>query len=127
VEGFIAAYTARDGITDRPDTVVRVLRQRMVLHQHPDAVADALKAVPRSEPFAALTDLQAIHVPTVVVADHDGVDPGHPLAVGEAWAEALPDAELVVEEPGQSPIAWQGGAVSRIIAEVGQRAREDHR
>jgi hypothetical protein len=53
-----------------------------------------------------------------VVADRDDADPGHPLAVGEAYAAAIPGARLVVEAPGESPIAWQGGRVSAIIAEV---------
>jgi hypothetical protein len=38
--------------------------------------------------------------------------------VGEAYAAAIPGARLVVEAPGESPIAWQGGRVSAIIAEV---------
>ena len=57
-------------------------------------------------------------VPTVVVADRDEADPGHPLAVGEAYAEAIPGARLVVEEEGKSPIAWQGGQLSKVIAEL---------
>jgi hypothetical protein len=60
-------------------------------------------------------------VPTVVVASRDEADPGHPLAVGERYAEAIPGARLVVEEPGppaRSPIAWQGGQLSRVIAEL---------
>ena len=45
-------------------------------------------------------------------------DPGHPLAVGEAWARAIPGADVVTEEPGSSPIAWQGGQLSRVIAQA---------
>ena len=29
----------------------------------------------------------------------------------------LPRAELVVEEPGKSPLAWQGGQLSNAIAD----------
>jgi pimeloyl-ACP methyl ester carboxylesterase len=54
----------------------------------------------------------------VVVADRDEADPGHPLSVGEEYARAIPGARLVVEEEGKSPIAWQGGQLSRVIAEA---------
>ena len=50
----------------------------------------------------------------------DEADPGHPLAVGERYARAIPGAELVVEPlqvPARSPIAWQGGQLSRVLAE----------
>jgi hypothetical protein len=105
------------------ETVVKVLRQRMSAHEHPDAVADALRAVPRSRPFGTLHDLEAIEAPTVIVADRDEADPEHPLSVGEDYARVIPDAELVVEEPGRSPIAWQGGQLSKVIAQVAARAR----
>jgi hypothetical protein len=78
--------------------------------------------VPRSRPFEALGDLGAIAVPTVVVADRDEVDPGHPLAVGEAYARTIPGARLVVEEEGKSPIAWQGSQLSEVIADVSDEA-----
>jgi hypothetical protein len=41
--------------------------------------------------------------------------------VAQAYAEAIARARLVVENEG-SPIAWQGGAVSRLIAELGARS-----
>ena len=59
------------------ETVVKVLRQRLSAHEHPEAVADALNAVPRSRPFGTLHDLAAID-PAVIVADRDEADPGHP-------------------------------------------------
>jgi pimeloyl-ACP methyl ester carboxylesterase len=121
VEGFVAAY----GVDDVPEawreTVLTVLRQRLSRHEHPEAVADALEQVPRSAPFGGVEDLRAITVPTVVVASRDEADPGHPLHVGEAYAAAIPGARLVVEEPGRSPIAWQGGQLSRVIAELADR------
>ena len=61
-------------------------------------------------------------MPTVVVADRDEADPGHPLAVGEAYAATIPGARLVVEEPGESPIAWSGGKLSQVIADVAEQA-----
>jgi pimeloyl-ACP methyl ester carboxylesterase len=74
--------------------------------------------VPRSRPFESLDELGRITAPVVIVASRDEADPGHPLAVGEAWARAIPGADLVTEEPGSSPIAWQGGQLSRVIAQA---------
>jgi pimeloyl-ACP methyl ester carboxylesterase len=121
VDGFVEAY----GLEDVPEayraTIERVLRQRLAHHEHPAAVADALEQVPRSEPFE-LEGLGRLACPTVVVADRDEADPGHPLWVGEEYAERIPGATLVVEEEGKSPLAWQGGQLSRVIAELADRA-----
>ncbi|HEY2398076.1 MAG TPA: alpha/beta hydrolase [Solirubrobacteraceae bacterium] len=126
VEGFVRAY-GLDAVPERwRDTVGKVLRQRLALHEHPDALADALRAVPRSRPFETLDELEAIAVPTLVVASRDEADPGHPLAVGELYARTIPGARLAVEEDGQparSPIAWQGGAVSKLLAELAEQMR----
>jgi pimeloyl-ACP methyl ester carboxylesterase len=118
VEGFLAAYDT-DEIPGRwHDTLVTVMRQRLSQHRHPEALADALEVVPRSAPFARVADLEAIGAPTVVVASRDEADPGHPCEVGEAYAAAIPGARLLTEEPGQSPLAWQGGRLSKVIAEA---------
>lgn len=121
VDGFIEAY-GDPGVPEAwRDTIITVLRQRMARHEHPHAVADALEQVPRSNPFDAEEELASISAPAIVVADRDEVDPGHPLRVGERWAQLL-DAELLVEGPGQSPLAWQGGQLSRVIAGLADRA-----
>ena len=122
VEGFVAAYDTSTVPDAWRDTITTVLRQRLGAHEHPRAVADAIRGVPRSQPFDTLHDLARVEAPTVVVADRDDADPGHPLSVGEAYAELIPGAELVVEEPGRSPIAWQGGQLSKVIAGVAARA-----
>jgi pimeloyl-ACP methyl ester carboxylesterase len=122
VDGFVEAYGEPDVPEGWRQTLVTVLRQRLSAHDHPDAVADALRAVPRSRPFGTLHDLAALEVPTVVVADRDEADPGHPLSVGEDYARTIPGARLVVEEPGRSPIAWQGGQLSKVIAELAAEA-----
>jgi pimeloyl-ACP methyl ester carboxylesterase len=118
VDGFVEAYGEPAVPEPWKETVLRVIRQRLAQHAHPGAVADALSAVPRSRPFADLQALAAIEAPAVVVADRDEADPGHPLSVGEEYARAIPGARLVVEEEGKSPIAWQGGQLSRVIAEA---------
>jgi len=118
VEGFLAAYGRPDVPEAWQETVVKVIRQRLSLHEHPGAVADALRAVPRSRPFGGLEELGAITGPVAVVASGDEADPGHPQALAEAYAEAIPAARLITDEPGKSPIAWQGSQLSRVIAEV---------
>jgi pimeloyl-ACP methyl ester carboxylesterase len=125
VEGFVDAYDFSELPTEWRDTVERVVRQRLAAHEHPEAVADALEVVPRSRPFEELDELGAIEAPTVVVASRDAADPGHPLAVGERYARAIPGARLIVEDPGppiRSPIAWQGGQLSRVLAELAAAA-----
>jgi pimeloyl-ACP methyl ester carboxylesterase len=126
VEGFVAAYPLDQLAADLRPTIETVLRQRLGAHEHPLAVADALEAVPRSRPFESADELAALVMPTVVVASRDEADPSHPLAVGEAWADWIPGGRLVVEEeasPPRSPIAWQGGQLSRVIAEVAADVR----
>jgi pimeloyl-ACP methyl ester carboxylesterase len=122
VEGFVAAYGEPEVPERWRETVLKVIRQRLALHEHPEALADALHVVPRSHPFGDLTDLRSIAVPTVVVASDDEADPGHPRAVGEAYSEAIPGARLVTDEPGRSPVAWQGNQLSKLIAHVADQA-----
>jgi pimeloyl-ACP methyl ester carboxylesterase len=122
VDGFVEAYGDPDVPEQWRDTVIKVIRQRLAVHEHPGAVADALEQVPRSAPFGAIADLEALEIPAVVVASGDEADPGHPFAVGEAYAEALPQGRLVTEDEGKSPLAWQGSQVSRVIAEAAEAA-----
>ena len=122
VDGFVEAYGDPQVPEQWKETIDKVLRQRLGAHEHPDAVADALHAVPRSRPFESWDELAEIAVPTVVVASRDDADPGHPYAIGERYAEAIPEAELRSEEPGSSPLAWQGGQLSKVISELAERA-----
>ena len=118
VEGFVRAY-GDGGVAARwREATLTALRQRMALHEHPRAVADALRAVPRSRPFGTLGELRALSMPVTVIASGDDADPGHPEALAEAYAAAIPDATLVRDEPGSSPLAWQGSRVSAVIADV---------
>jgi pimeloyl-ACP methyl ester carboxylesterase len=120
VDGFVEAYD--HGLdSEWRDTLLRITRDRLSRHRHPEAVADALRQVPRSSPFADVSELELLDVPALVVASHDEADPGHPYAVAEEWAARLPRATLISEEPGQSPLAWQGGKLSREIAGFAER------
>jgi len=115
VEGFVAAYDLASVPPAWRETVERVLRQRLTAHRHPEAVADALVSVPRSRPFEDWSELARIRAPTLVVGSRDEADPSHPLATARRYARALPGARLHVEEEGRSPLAWQGGQLSRLL------------
>ena len=121
VEGFVEAYGTPKSPERWHETIYKVLRQRLGTHEHPEAVADALRAVPRSRPFESWDELAELALPCIVVASRDEADPEHPLAVGERYAEAIPGAELRTEDEGSSPMAWQGSQLSAVIAELGAR------
>jgi len=118
IEGFAEAFGLQRIPAGWRETVGRALRQRMAVHEHLDAVADALRAVPRSAPFADLHALEQIECPVLVIGSRDDADPAHPLQIAQRYAELLPRGRLAVEEEGRSPLAWQGGRVSKLIAEV---------
>jgi pimeloyl-ACP methyl ester carboxylesterase len=116
VDGFMEAFDRGLDPAWR-ERVLAFTRRRMLEHEHPEAVARALREVPQSAPFESLAELEFLDVPTLVVGSNDVADPGHPHAVAVAYADAIPDAILISEEEGASPLAWQGGRLSREIAE----------
>jgi pimeloyl-ACP methyl ester carboxylesterase len=117
VDGFVD-YIDRNQETDPAwrESVLGFTRARMLLNRHPEAVVEALRETPRSRPFDSIDELRTLEVPALVVASHDEADPGHPYEAAVAYAEALPRARLVSEGEGESPLAWQGGRLSRAIA-----------
>jgi pimeloyl-ACP methyl ester carboxylesterase len=118
VDGFLDAYERDLAVaSDWRETALRITRERLERHRHTEAVAVALRQVPRSIAFDGLDELRRLDVPALVVASHDEADPGHPYSIAEAWADALPRARLISEERGKSPLAWQGGRLSRAIAD----------
>jgi pimeloyl-ACP methyl ester carboxylesterase len=117
-EGGVEQFVERNVHGLDPDwreRVARFTRERMEAHRDLGAVARALREVPRSLPFDGLSELEFLDLPALVVASHDEADPSHPYAVAEAWAERIPRARLISEEAGDSPLAWQGGRLSREI------------
>jgi 3-oxoadipate enol-lactonase len=117
IDGFVAYIGERQGIDSRwRDSVLRFTRERMLRQGNLGALAEAIREVPRSRPFDSLDDLRDLDVPALVVASNDDADPGHPYAAAAAYAEALPRAELISEGEGESPLAWQGGKLSRALA-----------
>lgn len=117
VEGFLDAWDPR--VEERwRESVMTATRQRLEAHRDLDAVADAIEIVPRSPVWdEGLDALRSLMVPTLVVGSRDDSDPGHPLAVAQAYAEVIPQVELAVEEKGEAPLAWQGARLSQTIAE----------
>lgn len=116
VDGFLRAYDPP--VDGRWRTaLMTAARQRLERHEHPDAVAGAMRAVARSAAFESLDALESLALPALVVATRDEPDPGHPLRIARAYAERLPDARLIVEDEGHSPLAWQGARLSQAIAQ----------
>lgn len=117
IDGFLAYIEHEEGIAEGwRETVLRFTRERMELHRDLGAIVEALREVPASRPFGSLEELQALELPVLVVASRDEADPGHPYEVAAAYARELPRARLVSEPEGASPLAWQGGRLSREIA-----------
>lgn len=117
IEGFVAYVVERQRPEPRwQESVLRFTRERMLRQENLGALAEALRQVPRSRPFESLAELHLLDVPALVVASNDEADPGHPYAAAAAYAEALARAELISEGEGESPLAWQGGRLSRVLA-----------
>jgi pimeloyl-ACP methyl ester carboxylesterase len=123
VDGFVA-YVEREQMADSPwrDSVLRFTRERLLRQRHPGALVEALREVPRSRPFGEIGELGRLRMPALVVASGDEADPGHPYAAAAAYAEGLAYGKLVGEGEGESPLAWQGGKLSREIAKFHHEA-----
>jgi pimeloyl-ACP methyl ester carboxylesterase len=121
VDGFVEAAQP-EGLPEKWREIAReATRQRMERHEHPSAVAEALRQVPRSIAWKGLEPLEHLQVPVLIVGSRDEADQLHPLGVAEEYARRLPHAELVVEDKGNSPLAWQGARLSGVIADFLQR------
>ena len=125
-EGGVDAFVEvaqPEAVPERWSDVAReATRQRMERHEHPRAVAAALRVVPFSTAWDGLERLGRWQAPALVVGSRDESDPMHPLAVAEEYARRLPHGELVVEEEGESPLAWQGARLSKAIGDFLERA-----
>jgi pimeloyl-ACP methyl ester carboxylesterase len=120
-----------EGLPGRWREVAReATRQRMERHEHLDAVGQALREVPHSVAWKGLEPLSSLEVPVLIVGSQDDADTLHPLGVAEEYRRKLPNAELVVEDKGDSPLAWQGARLSGVIGDflerVGYPPEEQH-
>jgi pimeloyl-ACP methyl ester carboxylesterase len=96
-------------------------RQRMERHADLASVAQALREVPHSIAWKGLDGLSNLDVPVLVIGSQDDSDWLHPLGVAEEYCRKLPNAELMVEDKGDSPLAWQGARLSNAIADFFER------
>ena len=110
------------GLPERWRDVAReASRQRMERHEDLTAVAQALRELPSSVAWKGLEALSDLDVPVLVVGSQDDSDWVHPLGVAEEYCRKLPRGELVVEDKGESPLAWQGARLSHVIADFLER------
>jgi 3-oxoadipate enol-lactonase len=123
-EGFLAAMGPLTVGERWRESVRTVILQRLGRHEHPEGVVDALRGIPRSAAFDGLEALAGIRAPTLIVGSRDDVDPDHPLEVAEEYARRIPGARLLVDAPGESPLAWRGGALSKAVLEFLGRLEE---
>jgi len=121
VEEFVQVAQPR-GLPERWRDVAReATRQRMERHEHLDAVGQALREIPQSVAWKGLEPLSSLEVPVLIVGSQDEADALHPLGIAEEYARKLSNAELVVEDRGDSPLAWQGARLSNTIADFFER------
>ena len=117
IDGFLREWGAKDVAERWREAALKNARQRLERHRDLHAVAAALRVVPASRAFDGLESLERIDAPVLVVGSRDEADPVHPLSVAERYADRLPRGDLLVEEEGKSPLAWQGSRLSRAIAD----------
>jgi pimeloyl-ACP methyl ester carboxylesterase len=111
-----------EGLPERWREIAReATRQRMERHEHPQAVAAALRQIPRSVAWEGLDRLCDLEVPVLIVGSQDEADGLHPLGVAQEYERKLPRGELVVEDRGSSPLAWQGARLSGVIGDFLER------
>jgi pimeloyl-ACP methyl ester carboxylesterase len=121
VDAFVEAAQP-EGLPEKWREIAReATRQRMERHADPTAVAQALREVPSSIAWKGLEPFERLEVPVLIVASRDDVDQLHPVGVAEEYVRRLPRAELLVDEKGSSPLAWQGARLSGVIADFLER------
>lgn len=122
VEAFVDAAQPEDLPEKWRKVAEETTRQRMERHEHPEAVAAALRVVPYSAAFDGLDKLESLEVPTLIVASRDEADWLHEIEVARDYAKRLPNVEFAVEDEEQSPLAWQGAKLSGVIADFLERS-----
>ena len=121
VDAFVDVAQPGDAAEGWRQIAREAVRQRMERHEHPLEVAKALRQTPRSAAWNGLEALAGVQTPVLMVASRDEMDHLHPMAVAREYERLLPNAELVVEDEGKSPLAWQGARLSGVIADFFER------
>jgi pimeloyl-ACP methyl ester carboxylesterase len=123
IEEFVRVAQPQ-GLPERwRDVAQEATRQRLERHANLAAVAQALREIPGSIAWKGLEALSDLDVPVLVIGSRDDSDWLHPLGVAEEYCRKLPKCELVVEDKGESPIAWQGARLSHVIGDFLGRVR----
>lgn len=115
IDRFVTLAGANEVPERFRDAARLAVHQRIERHADLGAVAAATRSIPRSIAFEGLARLEELDIPALVVGSRDDTDAQHPLAVAREYAARLPRAELVVEDDGSPPLAWQGARLSRAI------------
>lgn len=121
IDAFVEISQPKDLPERWRESARAATRQRLERHEHLEAIPSALRTVPGSMAFHGIEQLEQLEVPTLIVGSRDEADGPHPLEIAEEYARRLPNAELIVESEGESPIAWQGGRLSKAIGEFLER------
>jgi pimeloyl-ACP methyl ester carboxylesterase len=121
VEAFVDVAQPEDLPEKWRKVAEEATRQRMERHEHPEAVAAALRVVPYSEAFDGIDQLESLEVPTLIVASRDEADWLHEIEIARDYERRLPNVELAVEDEGEAPLAWQGAKLSGVIGDFLER------
>ena len=126
--GDVDAFVELTGVSALPerfrDSARTAVRQRAERHEHPEAVAEALRQVPRSAAFDGLDRLASVDVPVLVVASRDDTDPEHPLAIAREYASTAAERRAGGRGRGGGPARLAGrSAVEGDLGVSGQGLR----
>lgn len=122
VEAFVDVAQPQDLPEKWRKVAEEATRQRMERHEHPEAVAAALRVVPYSAAFDGLDKLESLEVPTLIVASRDEADWLHEIEIARDYEKRLPNVKFAVEDEEQAPLAWQGAKLSGVIADFLERS-----
>ena len=117
IDAFVRAVGRRRAAGALPRGGRLATRQRLERHDHPDAVADALREVPRSAAFDGLERLEEARG-----AGPGGGQPRRRRPRATRWRSPRSTRagcrarRWWSRSEGESPLAWQGAQLSRAIA-----------
>ena len=116
VDGFVAAYDLARLRAGWRETVERVIRQRMARARAPAGGRRRARGRAALAPVRRRgASLGGDRGPDARRRQPRRRRSRAPARVARRYAEAIPGARLVVEDEGASPIAWQGGQLSRLL------------
>ena len=109
---FAAGTTGRLLAREAPDNLASLLG--FFDRPDPALTADLLADIAADGPGVTQAEVEGLNMPTLVIGH--GVDLAHPLAMAEALAGAIPDAQLVVIPPKATERAAHVAAFRAAVA-----------